>query len=233
MIDISATTTLTFDCYGTLIDWETGIAAALGPILERHGASITEERLLEQYVDLEAAEESGDYVSYRSILANVLRRFGRELGFDPGNAELDAFASSVIEWPAFEDSAAALKQLKEQFELVIISNTDDDLFAASNLKLEVAFDRVITAQQTKAYKPSEKMFLSALEVIGRPKDEILHVAHSIYHDIIPAKQFGLKTVWVTRGDDSSGSGATPPDEAQPDLEVRDMRELASILTNIK
>lgn len=220
---------LTFDCYGTLIDWETGIWQSLQPILEHHRVSITSEQALEWYGELEAQAEGGPYQDYKTILKTVLKGFGFRLGFDPSPAELEQFSQSVKEWPAFPDSAPALQSLKKKYKLAIISNVDDDLFEFSARRLQVAFDWVITAQQVKSYKPSLNNFRFAFEKIGVPTDEILHVAQSLFHDIAPANALGVSTVWVNRRHNKPGFGATPPAQAKPDLEVPDLRSLAAMI----
>lgn len=220
--------TLTFDCYGTLIDWERGIADALGPILARHGRPLDEEALLERYALIESALEAGPYLPYREILRRALDEFGRVLGFDPSSEERDAFGGSVAEWPAFPDSADALARLKTRYRLVILSNVDDDLFAHSARRLGVVFDDVITAQQVGSYKPSVRNFEVAIARVG-PAERMLHVAQSLFHDIAPARAVGLRAVWVNRRAGRPGSGATAPSDARPDAEVPDLRRLADAL----
>ncbi len=220
---------LTFDCYGTLIDWEAGILAAMKPILAAHGASMEDDRLLETYAALESDAEAGEYRPYRTILAEVVAGFGRRLGFEPSEDERRALADSVARWPAFPDTVAALRALKERYKLAIVSNVDQDLFAATARHLDVAFDHVITAGDVRAYKPAEAMFRAVFERTGMPRERILHVAQSLYHDVVPARRLGLATVWVNRRRGRPGAGATPPAEAAPDLEVPDLRSLAAHL----
>jgi len=230
MFDFTPFTHLTFDCYGTLIDWEGGILAALRPVMARHGIARTADQLLELFGELEAAAEAGPYQSYRGVLATVLDGFGERLGFTPTAEERETFAGAVVDWPAFPDSAAALAILKEHFTLVVISNIDDDLFAASARKLGDPFTDVITAQQVGSYKPNRQNFRYALEKLGVPQGEILHIAQSLFHDIAPAKELGFTTVWVNRRHDCPGDGATTPATATPDLEVPDMQTLARLVT---
>jgi 2-haloacid dehalogenase len=220
---------LSFDCYGTLIDWETGILTALQPILRGHGVELDNEHTLETYAAFEAAAEDGPYMSYRHVLSTCLRNFGERYGFTSSEAELARFSGSVGDWPAFPDSADALAALQRCFKLVIISNIDDDLFALSQQRLGVTFDAIITAQQARSYKPALNNFHVALKRIGLPKERILHVAQSLFHDHVPAKQLGFDTVWVNRRHDRPGSGATPLATAQPDREFPDMRSVAEAL----
>ena len=219
---------VTFDCYGTLIDWETGIASGARRVLDRGGAVAADDDLLERYARHEARLEAGPYRPYRAILSAALGAVAEELGVEPTREELDEFAASVGDWPAFPDSPAALARLAERFRLGVITNCDDDLFAASNRRLGVEFEWVITAQQLGSYKPDVRNFEVAFERIGLPRDRILHVAQSLFHDHLPAKALGLTTVWVDRRHDRPGSGATPPASATPDLTVPDMATLADL-----
>jgi 2-haloacid dehalogenase len=214
---------LTFDCYGTLIDWETGLLGALRPLLEAHGKNLSDEQIFALYGELEPAAQN-PYRRYRDVLAEVVRGFGKRLGFSVSEAEAVSLAESLKTWQPFPDTVAALEQLKTKFKLGIISNIDDDLFAATARHLQVKFDQVVTAQQAGAYKPSTAPFHLALERFALPADEILHAGQSVYHDVVPAKSLGLATALVYR----RGSGATRPTEGAPDLRVSDLRTLASL-----
>jgi 2-haloacid dehalogenase len=227
-MDFTRKEVMTFDCYGTLIDWERGILAAVQPVVGAHGLTVPDGRVLELYADLEAAAEAGPYRPYSEVLAAVVRGLGERLGFRATPAEVARLADSVGEWPAFPDTPAALAALRRRFKLAVISNVDDALFAASAERLGVDFDWVITAQQARSYKPSTRPFRMALERIGGPEERLVHVAQSLYHDHVPAKRLGLDTVWVNRRRGEPGTGATPPATAQPDLEVPDLRTLAGI-----
>lgn len=229
-IDFGAFDALTFDCYGTMIDWESGILAALRPVLETHGTTRDDEQLLERFAHHEAALEAGPYLRYREVLAGALRGLGRDLGFEPSQAEQEAFGVSVREWPAFADSADALAQLKQRFKLGVITNCDDDLFAASNQKLRVKFDYVITAQQAEGYKPRIENFEFAFARIDVPRERILHVAQSLFHDHVPAKALGMTTVWIDRRHGKAGGGATPPAAAVPDMTFPDLARFAHAAT---
>jgi 2-haloacid dehalogenase len=228
MIDFGRKRVLTFDCYGTLIDWETGIVAALAPILAAHGVAADPERLLSLYGEVEAPLEHGPFLPYRRVLMAALRGVGERLGVRPTEAEQARFAASVGDWPAFADTPAALAALQRRFKLAIVSNVDDDLFALSNPKLGVVFDWIVTAQQVGRYKPSLENFRHALARIGAPAGEVLHVAQSLFHDHAPAKQLGLDTVWVNRRGGRAGAGATPRADARFDLEVPDLATLARV-----
>ena len=227
-LDFDRFDVLTFDCYGTLIDWEAGILAALRAPLAAHGIDAADERLLESFARHEAETEAGPYRPYREVLGDVLAALLEECGAAASSDEQAAFGGSVADWPAFPDSAAALAGLHQRFKLGVITNCDDDLFAASEEKLEVKFDWVVTAQQTRRYKPNPRGFELMFERVGLPPARILHVAQSLYHDHVPAKRLGLSTVWVDRRGGQPGSGATPPATATPDLTVPDMATLAAV-----
>ena len=229
MLNFANYEAITFDCYGTLIDWETGLWNSLCPILESHHVVMEKEKLLELYGELEAEIEAGEFVNYKTILRLALEGIGCRLNFLPTAAELEAFPLSVKAWPAFADSPRALQALKKKYKLVILSNIDDDLISGSIKHLQTPFDWVITAEQLHSYKPSLNNFHQAIERIGMPKEKVLHVAQSLYHDIAPAKSLGISTVWVNRRHDKEGFGATPPSDVQPDLEIPDLKTLACMI----
>ena len=220
---------LTFDCYGTLVDWESGIAAGIRAAVGDRGLEGSDGELLEAYGRHEAVLESGGYLRYREVVADALRGICVEQGIEVSDAEASAFGDSVGDWPPFPDSAEALAALKQRFRLGVITNCDDDLFARSQARLGVEFDWIITAQQAGSYKPSFRNFELAFERIDVPRERILHVAQSLFHDHVPAKQLGMTTVWVDRQGSPDG-GATPTAAAvQPDLTVPDMATLADVL----
>jgi 2-haloacid dehalogenase len=227
MLDFSRFEILTFDCYGTLINWEAGLLAALHRILAAHGKKIDDAPLLKLYGDFEQLAEQGEFHPYREVLESVVRRFGAQLGFLPTDDEARSLPDSLAGWKPWPDTVAALRQLKSRFRLAIISNVDDDLFAATLPQLKVEFDEVITAQQARAYKPSLKIFELALARIKVPAHRVLHVGQSIYHDVIPAQSLGLATVWVNRPSVRPGVGAVKAVEGKPDLEVSSLAELAA------
>ena len=218
---------LTFDCYGTLIDWEAGILAGLRPVLQRRGVEVGDDALLDVYADREAAAEAGPYARYRDILGRCLREVGAHYGIEPEAYEGEAFGGSVADWPAFPDSAAALAALHARFQLGVITNCDDDLFAHSAARLGTTFDWVVTAESVGAYKPDPRNFEVALERIGLPRERILHVAQSLFHDHVPARALGFSTVWIDRRHDRPGFGATPPAEVVPDATFPDMASFAA------
>jgi 2-haloacid dehalogenase len=226
VFDLSRFSIITFDCYGTLIDWETGILGAIRPILDAHNAHLSDPDILRMYGAIEAEEESGEYRRYREILQAVVRGFGTRLGFVPSEKEQHSLPNSLANWKPFRDTVAALRQLKQKFKLGILSNIDDDLFSATAPQLEVEFDYVITASQAHAYKPSLDIFRLAQKRIGLPIEQWLHAGQSIYHDVIPAQSIGVATVWVNRPSPLPNSGAAKPARAKPDIEVSSLKELA-------
>ncbi|MDZ8236766.1 MAG: haloacid dehalogenase type II [Nostoc sp. ChiQUE01a] len=228
MIDFNEYKALTFDCYGTLIDWENGILGALKPVLLAHNQSLDDNQILELFAQLEAELQQGEYIKYREVLKRIVDKFGEKIGFKPTNDQINSLPDSIQYWRPFPDTVEALKTLKQKFKLVIISNIDEDLFAFSAKHLEVEFDEIITAEQAKSYKPSLNNFKVAIKRINLPLEEILHIAASVYHDIVPAKSLGLSTVWVNRRSGQQGTGATVSAVSQADLEVPDLKTLAAL-----
>lgn len=227
MINFEQFEILSFDCYGTLIDWESGILNALKPILLNHAINISDQEILELFAQIESNQESSNYLKYREILKVVVQEFGKKLNFEPTEIELNVLPDSIQQWEPFSDTVEALKALKKRYKLTIISNIDDELFAHTAKKLGVEFDWVITAEQVKSYKPSLQNFEVALQRMGITPDRLLHVAQSIYHDVVPAKMMGIATVWVNRRKGQEGFGATAPANETPDLEVPDLKSLVS------
>jgi 2-haloacid dehalogenase len=227
-LDFARFDALTFDCYGTLIDWERGILEAFAPLLAGHDPGLTPDGLLERYAGHEAAIEAGPYRRYREVVAASARGVCADLGVPVTDEALAAFADAVGDWPAFADSADALARLATRFRLGVITNCDDDLFERSRRRLGVRFDWVVTAEQSGAYKPALPSFDLAFARIDVPRDRILHVAQSLFHDHATARALGLATAWVDRRTGREGFGATPPATAAPDLVVPDMRTFAAL-----
>ena len=230
VFDFSRFSIITFDCYGTLIDWETGILGAIRPILSAHHAHLTDADILRTYGEIEAEEESGSYQPYKEILTAVIRGFGIRLGFVPSEEEEQSLPNSLANWKPFPDSVAVLRRLKQKFKLGILSNIDDDLFSATAPQLEIEFDYVVTASQARAYKPSLEIFRLAQNRIGLPSQQWLHAGQSIYHDVIPARSMGIATVWVNRPSPLPNSGAAKPAQGKPDIEVASLKELDELLS---
>jgi len=227
MLDFTRFEILTFDCYGTIINWEAGLLPVLHRILSAHGKKLEDATILKLYGEFEQLSEQGDFHRYRQVLESVVRRFGANLGFTPTDEEVASLPNSLAGWKPWPDSLEALRRLKSRYRLAIISNVDDDLFAATRPQLRVDFDEVITAEQAQAYKPSMKIFELALSRIKTPAHRVLHVGQSIYHDVIPAQSLGLATVWVNRPSARPGVGAVKAAEAKPDLTVASLFELAA------
>ncbi|MGO8684787.1 MAG: haloacid dehalogenase type II [Thermoleophilia bacterium] len=217
---------LTFDCFGTLIDWERGLLSALHAVLNEHRLVAGDDTLLESYASHEAALERGEFRHYRDVLAGSFLGVCAELGFSPTADEEAGFVDSIGQWPAFADAAVALARLQTTYRLAVITNCDDDLFAVTSRKLGVTFDWVVTAEQAHSYKPSLWTFEFALARIGVPPERVLHVAQSLYHDHVPARRLGLATVWIDRRHDRLGFGATPPAAISPDLRFDDLTSFA-------
>jgi 2-haloacid dehalogenase len=216
--------TLTFDCYGTLIDWETGILAALSPLLGRLKTPLTQDQVLEAHARHETSQEVYTPAKkYRELLQIVYKRLAEEWQVPFTHEECVAYGKSVQNWPAFEDSPAALQYLKKHYKLVILSNIDNESFTYSNAKLLVAFDAIITAEDVGSYKPSPRNFeymLTKLADRGIKKEQILHTAESLYHDHKPANAFGLASCWIYRRHSRPGFGATMNPGEQPAINIR-------------
>ncbi len=228
MLNFSNVEVLTFDCYGTLIDWETGIFSALKPVLAAHGKSVSDADILELYGEFEAQAETGAYASYREVLRSVVRSFGKQFAFTPTVAEVELLASSVPHWRPWPDTVRALKKLHARYRLGIISNIDNDLLDTTRRYLSVDFATITTAQQARCYKPALEIFRMALDQTGVSPDRIMHVGQSVYHDVLPAQSLGLRTVWVNRPSPRAGVGAVRRAEGKPDLEVPDLRTLSDL-----
>jgi 2-haloalkanoic acid dehalogenase type II len=224
---------LTFDCYGTLIDWETGIRAAFGPWLERLGVRATPDEILAAFAGAEAPQqEATPGLRYPELLARVHATMAQQFGTAPDPQAAAAFGHSVADWPAFPDSAEALSYLEQHYRLVILSNVDRTSFAHSNRKLGVSFDAVYTAEDIGSYKPDPRNFEYLLARFAEQSiapEQILHTAESLYHDHIPAKRFGLATCWIHRRAGTAGHGATrsPEVEVMPDFRFATLGEMAA------
>jgi len=217
---------ISFDCYGTLIDWETGIVEAVAPILASHDIRKSRAEILALFADVEPRVQRAGYLEYRRVLRRVMALIGRELGFQPYESELACLADALPDWPVFPDSVEALRTLQSRFKLAVISNVDDDLFAGTAEALGIDFEVVVTAQQVRRYKPSLRNFRAAAARMAVDTNAWLHVAESLYHDIAPANQLGIASVWVNR---ANRGGGTRRVDAVPDLVVPDLATLARIM----
>jgi 2-haloalkanoic acid dehalogenase type II len=224
---------LTFDCYGTLIDWESGLLAALAPWRRREKIEASDREVLEAFAVFEARQQAETpALLYPEVLANVMQALGKRLGGAVSDADARAFGRSVADWPAFPDSADALAYLKRHYKLVVLSNVDRDSFRASNTRLDVEFDAVYTAQDIGSYKPSPANFdylLARLGEQGIDRGRILHTAQSLFHDHIPAKAAGLATCWIDRQQGKKGHGATTPpgQPVTPDFRYKTLGDMAA------
>ncbi|MGE0556210.1 MAG: HAD-IA family hydrolase [Gemmatimonadales bacterium] len=226
-LDFGPIRVMTFDCFGTLVDWETGILSALRPIVAKRRVEVSDEDLLSRFARAEAALERGSFRRYRSVLELATLEIAQGLGFTPSARERQALARSLPGWPLFADTNDSLARLAQRFELGIISNVDDDLFAPVRKRLGAPIRHLMTAERARSYKPARNNFLRALAEIGRPWGEVLHLAQSLYHDVAPARSLGLATVWIDRRGGTPG-GATPPSSARPDLRAPNLRTLADL-----
>ena len=223
---------LTFDCYGTLIDWESGMVDALAPLTNKLDGKLTRNEILEAHARHESSQQrQTPYKRYRELLAIVYRRLAEEWGVQTSWDECVRYGDSVKDWAAFPDSVEALTYLKQHYKLVILSNVDNESFAESNKKLGVDFDAIYTAEDIGSYKPSDSNFeymLAMLKTCGYEKTDILHTAESMFHDHAPANRHGLKSCWIYRRYEQQGFGATmhPGEIPHYDFRFKSMRELA-------
>jgi 2-haloacid dehalogenase len=224
---------LTFDCYGTLIDWETGLWNALQPLISAGQLKIGREEALNVFSRLETEQEvETPSLRYSALLSVIHARMAKKWGVHTHADLHDRFGASVADWPAFPDSVEALAYLKRHYKLVILSNVDRLSFAASNKKLGVTFDAVYTAEDVGSYKPDPRNFAHLIEHLeadlGIGKSEILHTAQSLHHDHVPAERAGLARAWIDRRFGQSGGGATviPEKEPQVDFHFKSLAELA-------
>lgn len=215
---------LTFDCYGTLIDWEAGMVNGLEPLTSRSKRPLTRDEILEAHARHESSQQKWTPGKrYFDLLPIVYKRLAEEWGLSTTPEECAAYGQSVKNWPAFSDSAGALQYLKKHYKLVILSNVDNSSFAGSNERLQVEFDAVYTAEDAGSFKPSDRNFeymLDKLETLGIQKNEILHTAESMFHDHVPGKRHGLASCWIYRRHDRKGFGATMNPGNLPDVDFR-------------
>ena len=231
-LDLTRFKALSFDCYGTLIDWEAGLLAVLRPWAREQGGELSDEELLLAYADNEAAvERESPSTSYPGVLAEAFRRTGKKLGMPVSHGWVERIGGSVPDWPAFPDSPDALARLGRNYKLIILSNVHRAGFAASNERLGGDFAAILTAEDVGAYKPAENHFRAldhTLPRLGVDRGELLHVAQSLFHDHVPARREGLPSVWINRRGDRPGWGATPEpsDDWSFDLEFASMADFA-------
>lgn len=215
---------LTFDCYGTLIDWEAGIAAGLSKLAARLPEPLTRDQILEAHARHESHQQSmTPDMPYNRLLQVVYRRLAEEWGVEHTWDEALAYGQSVGDWPAFPDSASTLQYLKKYFKLVIISNVDNASFEGSRAKLDVEFDAIVTAEDVGSYKPSRRNFdylFDVLSSLGVMKEASLHIADSHYHDLQPAAEHGMHCCWIYRRFEQRGFGATVKTLVEPVVDFK-------------
>lgn len=228
-IDFSRFRIITFDCYGTLVDWESGIAGALQPVLRAHGERLSDDAVLELYGELEPAAQTGEFLEYAEVLRRVMDGVAARFEFELAPGERDVLVDSIGDWPVFSDTVASLRRLERHCDLWVLSNIDDALFARTAPHLGVELAGLVTAQQLRSYKPAPAHFTTLLARTGERPDGVLHVAQSLFHDVATATSLGLSTVWVNRRGDREGGGATPASDARPDLEVPDLATLVRLI----
>lgn len=235
-------TTLTFDCYGTLIDWESGMVQGLEPLTARVLRTLTRDEILEAHARHESSQQAWTPAKrYSELLAVVYKRLAEEWQVTVTWEECQAYGNSVGNWPAFPDTVEALQYLKQHYKLVILSNVDNESFSRSNAKLGVTFDAIYTAEDIGSYKPSPRNFeymLDKLPNLGVAKEQILHTAESLFHDHVPANNAGLTSCWIHRRHESGGFGATMKPESMPTTRFKfnslgEMAEAHRIATGAK
>jgi 2-haloacid dehalogenase len=227
MLNLSQFQWLSFDCYGTLINWESGILGYIRPLLQRKGCTVSDNEILNLYSEFEPRRQQPPYRTYSEVLARVMRDFAAELQIELSDEEARGLADSIRNWEPFPDSIGALRRLKSRYKLAVLSNIDDDLFAFTAPKLGVELDSLVTAQQVQSYKPSPRNFETLLERLRIDKGKLLHVAESLFHDVAPARSMGIATVWVNRRQ-GKPAAATKLIAEQPDIEVATVGELADL-----
>lgn len=225
---------ISFDCYGTLIDWESGIADALSDWSRRRGAGLQRAELLAAFSEVEPAVQSADpELPYPAVLRRVARGIGRKFDLPASDAEAGEFARSIRRWPPFPDSSKALARLQEHYRLAVLSNVDRESFAASERSLGIRFDLVCTAGEIGSYKPDPRNFrflLAGLSEMGIARGELLHAAQSLYHDVEPARALGIRTAWVDRYSGAASGAARPPKgQVKADIRVSTLNELVEAL----
>jgi 2-haloacid dehalogenase len=214
---------LTFDCYGTLIDWDSGIRGALQSLIDSSGVSVGAEEVYAAYIETEAGLERAPYLRYAEILQRVVVELGARFGFAVDESGRRALVDSLPHWQPFDDTNAALIRLRSRYQLGILSNIDRDLNARTREHFDVAFDQVVTAEDVGSYKPAHGHFERILAETGYDKSEILHVAQSVFHDIVPATALGFTSVWINRRGERNESGVVP------NAEFPDLKSLADAL----
>jgi 2-haloacid dehalogenase len=216
---------ISFDCYGTLVDWKKGILDTLVPLFDDYLLDISREEIFQLFIKFDAEILNSDFIFYRNVLREIMKRFSSHLKINMMENDLDCLVKSLPTWPVFEDTAETLRKLKNHYTLALITNSDNDLVEKTLNFLGVHFDYVITSSQLGTYKPSGNNFYRALEAFDLPAGKIIHVAQSIYHDIIPCNELGIQNMWVNRYNEPS-----PVDEIEkPGAEINTLSEMVTLL----
>jgi 2-haloacid dehalogenase len=232
MIDFDRYKVLTFDCYGTLIDWETGITNVVGPWLAEDNSQIPIELVISSFaIHQSKHQQTRPTLLYPEVMSRTWRDIENTFGWSERPERAEAFARSVSVWPTFPDTVESLKYLSQFYKLAILSNVDNASLRKSIALLEAPIAATVTAEDVESYKPGLPHFERAFEkladmAIGR--EQILHVAQSKHHDIKPGRELGLTTVWVNRRYGKKGTGATLATDAEPDLTVNALAELVTL-----
>lgn len=213
---------ITFDCYGTLIDWESGIVAAFQSEAAKDGVELKPDDIIAAYSTEEPAVESGAYRSYREVLGETAHRVAAKLGWSIEPDRAGFLSASMPDWAPFADTNAAIERLAGAYQLGILSNVDDDLLAATRRHFTVSFDPIVTAQQVRSYKPAPSHFKEALA--RTPGKRLIHAAQSYFHDVVPTSKLGIAVVWVNRHGSPVESGGPLPTH-----EVRTLTDLADLM----
>ena len=219
------TKTISFDCYGTLIDWKKGVLDALAPLFDEFLIDISEEEIFSLFMKFDAQFESLSYIPYKEILKDIMKAFSKELGLNMMEEDMMVLSDRLPKWPIFPDTVESLERLKAKYKLAIISNIDNDLFQKTKATLKVEFDYVISAEDVGSYKPSLNNFNEALKLFDIHKDNLLHCAQSLYHDISPCNQLGINNIWINRYNENYSDVTIE----KPDLEILSLKELADYL----
>jgi 2-haloacid dehalogenase len=223
------TKVISFDCYGTLIDWESGILDCFHALTRAKGITLRDDQILQAYSEIEPSVQAGPYRKYRDVLHEVTVRFAARFGLRLEGSDADRLLESLISWKPFPDTLPALRRLKERFQLAIVSNIDDDLFAGTARSLQVPFDYVVTAEQVRSYKPGKAHFEELLKRTGADISEHLHAAESLFHDILPTHQMGIPNIWVRRSHATIVTTASPKVRETPRWTVEDLHGLVEFM----
>jgi len=221
---------ISFDCYGTLVDWKKGVLDALRPLFDDYFLDIDDEHIFGLFAEFDESLVTGEFMNYTDVLSEVMKHFAKRLNVNIQSSDIGLLAESLPSWPPFEDSVEALDELKSKgFRLAVISNVDRPLLDKTLDKMDVTFDVVVTSDEIGSYKPSGENFLEALRRFHLPADEIIHVAQSHFHDILPARDLGITAAWINRYNDP----VPPLDEEYAGLRFPDLASFVSGLSDIE